>query len=84
MALEGKNITTISKELGISWNEAYTLGWLGAKVRITNRLKKLAKETNAVERKKLTGEVDSYVDFTYDAAKHLRSQVENARKALNR
>ena len=29
-------------------------------------------------------EADLYVDFLYDAAKHLRGQVDNARKALNR
>ena len=84
MALEGKTITRISKELDISWNEAYTLGWRGAKVRITNRLNKLADETNPEKRRKLAKEADLYVDFIYDAAKHLRTQVDSARKSLNR
>jgi len=44
MARDGMTIKAISGELGITWNEAsdYTLGWLGAKTRITNRLNGLA------------------------------------------
>ena len=86
MAKEGKTITAISEHLGISWGEArgYTYGWLGAKTKITNRLNKLASEPDPEKRKKLVEEADGYVDFLYDAAKHLRSQVDSARKALNR
>ena len=86
MAKEGKTITAIAEHLGISWNEVrgYTYGWLGAKTRITNRLNKLASEPDPEKRKKLVEEADGYVDFLYDAAKHLRSQVDGARKALNR
>ena len=86
MAKDGQTITSISKKLGISWSEArsYTPGWRGAKVKITNRLEKLAKEQDPKERKKLACEADKYVDFLYDAAKHLRGQVDGARRALNR
>ena len=86
MAKEGKTITAIAEHLGISWNEVrgYTYGWLGAKTRITNRLNKLASEPDPEKRKKLVEEADGYVDFLYDAAKHLRSQVDGARKSLNR
>ncbi len=86
LALDGKTITTISKEHGISWTEVagYTISWLGAKKRITNRLKRLATEADQAKREKLAKEADNYVDFLYDAAKGLRSQVDSARKALNR
>ena len=86
MAKEGKTITAIAKDLGISWGEAsgYTTGWQGAKTKITNRLNKLASEPDPEKRKKLAEEADGYVDFLYDAAKHLRSQVDGARKSLNR
>jgi len=86
MAREGKTITTISKELGVSWTEVagYTISWLGAKKRITNRLERLATEADQAKREKLAKEADNYVDFLYDAAKGLRSQVDSARKALNR
>ena len=86
MALDGRYISEISDELGISWNEAagYTLSWLGAKKRITNRLAELAEESNQSRRERLVEEVDHYVDFLYDAAKHLRLQVDGARRALNR
>ena len=86
MALDGKNITAIKEELAISWSEArsYTDSILGSKVRITNRLKRLAVETDQSKREQLAAEADNYVDFLYDAAKHLRRQVDNARKALDR
>ncbi len=86
MAFAGKTITSISQELGISWNVArsYTPSWLGAKVKLTNRLDKLATETDQTKREKLAREADNYADFLYDAAKHLRSQVDAARRALDR
>ena len=86
MARGGMTITKISKELGISWSEArsYTPGWQGAKVKLTNRLKKLATEPDLTKRKNLAEEADKYADFLYDAAKHLRTQVDVARRALNR
>ena len=86
MAREGRTISYISKKLGISWSTArsYTPGWRGAKVKITNRLKKLACEPNPEKRKKMAEEADRYVDFLFDAAKHLRGQVDSARRALNR
>ena len=86
MARDGMTIKAISEELGITWNEAsdYTLGWLGAKTRITRRLNRLASEENPAQRAEIANDVDRYVDFLYDAAKHLRSQVNSARKALNR
>lgn len=86
MASEGKTISKISEELGITWNEArsYTISWQGAKVRITNRLKHLASEADQSKREELATEVDGYVDFLYDAAKHLSYQADRARKALDR
>ena len=86
MARDGRNITAIAKELGISWDEArsYTPSFRSAKVRVTNRLNKLANESDPVKREKLAEDTDRYVDFLYDAAKHLRTQVDGARKALNR
>ena len=86
MAFAGKTITSISQELDISWNEArsYTPSWLGAKVKLTNRLHKLAAEPDQNKREKLAREADNYADFLYDAAKHLRSQVDAARRALDR
>lgn len=88
MALAGMPITRISKELGISWSEARSYvpisSWRGAKVKLTNRLKKLETETDQKKRKELTEAADKYADFLYDAAKHLRGQVDAARRALNR
>lgn len=88
LAQAGRTITEISEEMGITWGEARNLvpnsSWRGAKVRITNRLNTLAKETNPRKREQLAAEADKYVDFLYDAAKHLRGQVDGVRKALDR
>ena len=86
MAQEGRNITSISRELGISWNEArsYTPGWIGTKKKLTIRLNKLVAEPDAEKRAKLAAEADQFADFLFDAAKHLRGQVDAARRALNR
>ena len=86
MALEGKTITYISKELGISWSGArrHTPSWLGAKQKITKRLKNLAKEPDRAKREQMADEADRFADFLYDAAKHLRGQVDGARRALDR
>ena len=88
LAFQGMTITRISEELGISWNEARSYvpngSWQGAKVKITNRLKKLTEEPDQARREKLAAEADNYADFLYDGAKHLRDQVDGVRKALNR
>ena len=88
MALAGMPITRISNELGISWSEARSYvpisSWRGAKVKLTNRLKKLETETDQKKRVKLSEAADKYADFLYDAAKHLRGQVDAARRALDR
>ncbi len=88
MALGGMIITKISKELGIGWNEARSYltvsSWRGAKVKLTNRLRKLATESSETKRKDMADDADKYADFLYDAAKHLRGQVDGARKALDR
>lgn len=86
MAREGRTITYISKNLGISWSEArsYTPGWQGTKTKLTRRLKKLVVEPDQAKREKMEAEADRYADFLYDAAKHLRGQVDAARRALNR
>ena len=85
MAAEGKTISRISQELGISWNEvrSYTASWQGTKVKLTNRLKRLATESDQGKRRRLADEADQFADFLYDAAKHLRSQVDGARRALD-
>ena len=86
LAREGKTITKISNELDISWNEvrSYTSSWLGTKKKLTDRLNKLVAEQDQDERAKLANEADNFADFLYDAAKHLRGQVDGARKALDR
>ncbi len=86
MAAEGKTISNISQELGISWNEvrSYTASWQGTKMKLTNRLRKLVTEPDQDKRKRMSDEADDFADFLYDAAKHLRSQVDGARKALDR
>ncbi len=86
MAREGKTISEISNQLGINWSEArsYTSSWRGTKVKLTNRLNKLAAEADETKRRKLADEADLYADFLYDAAKHLRHQVDSARRALDR
>ena len=88
LALDGRSIAHISSELGISWGEARRLvpfsSWRGAKVKLTRRLEKLATEPDEAKRKKMAEEADIYADFLYDAAKHLRGQVDAARKALDR
>ena len=85
---EGKPFTAISKELGISWNEArsYTpnSSWVGLKRRTTHRLRQIRKEPDPTKREEMLLEVIHNVDFLYDAAKHLRTQVDSARKALDR
>ena len=86
MAREGKNITAIATELGISWSEArsYTPSWRGTKVKLTNRLNRLVTEMDETKKQRLSAEADAYADFLYDAAKHLRTQVDAARRALDR
>ena len=88
MARDGRTITQISEALGISWGEARsylpTSSWMGAKIKITIRLKNLAGEPDQAKREKLADEADKYADFLYDAAKHLRGQVEGVKRALNR
>ena len=88
LARAGMSITNISKELGIGWGEARRLApvgsWRGAKVKLTNRLRWLAKEPDEAKRIKLATDADTYADFLYDSAKHLRSQVDAARRALDR
>lgn len=88
LAQAGRNITEISEEMGITWGEARSLvpssSWRGAKTRITNRLKRLEGETDPRKREKLAAEADKYVDFLYDAAKHLRDQVDGVRRAIDR
>lgn len=86
LAREGKTTSAISEELGISWAEAdsLTIGWLGARSRVTTLLNRMVKEANAEKREQMVGEIENYVDFLYDTAKGLRSQVIRARKALGR
>jgi hypothetical protein len=88
MALEGRTITYISKKLGISWGEARSYlpssSWQGAKSKLTRRLKRLATESDQATREKMADEADRYADFLFDAAKHLRDQVDGARRALSR
>ena len=88
MAREGRTITEISNKLGINWHEARSYlkatSWPGAKMKITNRLKSLATEEDPKKREKMACEAGRYVDFLYDAAKHLRGQVDRARRALDR
>ncbi len=88
MAREGRTIAHISDKLGIDWNEARSYlpnsSWIGAKKKLTIRLNKLVAEPDQVKRKRMAEEADRYADFLYDAAKHLRGQVDGARRALNR
>ncbi len=88
LAQAGRTITKISEEMGITWGQARSLvpnsSWQGAKTRITRRLKRLEGETDPGKREKLAAEADKYVDFLYDAAKHLRDQVDGVRKAIDR
>ena len=71
MAREGRTFTQISEALGISWNEARSYApnssWQGAKVKITNRLIKLATEPDQAKRGKMADEADKFADFLYDA-----------------
>ena len=87
MAFEGKTITAISKELGISYGEARSYAadsWRGAKAKTTHRLHRLVAEADPAKREELAQEVITFVDFLYDGAMHMKSQVDNARKALDR
>ena len=87
MAFEGKTITTISKELGISYGEARSYAadsWRGAKAKTTHRLHRLVAEADPAKREELAQEAITFVDFLYDGAMHMKSQVDNARKALDR
>ena len=86
MVREGKTVSAISEELGISWTEAdsLTIGWMGARSRITSLLNRMVREANADKREQMAGEVENYVSFLYDTGKVLRSQVSRARKALGR
>lgn len=83
---EGKTVTAISEELGISWKEAdsLTIGWLGARSRVTTLLNRMVKENNEAKREQMAAEIENYVNFLHDTAKGLRSQVIRARKALTR
>ena len=88
MVREGNTFSAISKELGISWSLArsYTDGssWRGIKQRTTRRLHEIEKESDPAKRKESVSEVIRNVDFLYDAANHLKGQVDKAREALDR
>ena len=88
LARAGRTITSISEELEISWHEARSYlpngSWQGAMGKVTRRLNKMVSEPDQSKREKLKLEADDYVGFLFDSAKHMRSQVDGARRALSR
>ena len=85
MAGQGMTIAQISKEMGIDywlvWNHARS--WQGTKWVVTNRLKRLAKESNQAIREQMVEEIAECVNYFYYQGKHLGSQIKRARKALD-
>ena len=91
MALGGKTIAQISKELGAEWGEVSAhvrsegaLSWQGAKMSITNRLTKLKNERNKAQREKLVAEATELVNYIYYSGKELRDKIGRAHSALER
>ena len=81
MAKQGKSITRISKELERDWLEVHEYirdkqgtkwsGWLGAKRYVTNRLNRMEKADDLVERKELKRELTDAINYLYYAGKKL-------------
>ncbi len=91
LASQGKTIVQICRALGLHWSDVRSYlrsvdkrSWRGAKVVITNRLKKLALEADPKKRQHLADEADRWVDYLYSDAKRLGDEVDQVRKALQR
>ena len=82
----GHTYARISKEMGLDWWEvrnAAMRSWRSAKVRVTNRLKKLAAENDPEKRKFLIDEIDKDVDYLYAGGKALGKTVDSIEKIIN-
>ena len=82
----GHTYARISKDLGLDWwdvRNAAKHSWQSAKVRVTNRLKKLAAENDPEKRKVLVAEIDGYVDYLYYGGKALGQTIDRIEKAIN-
>ena len=91
MALGGKTIAQISKELGAGWGEVSAhvrsegaLSWQGAKMSITNRLTQLKNERSKAKREILVDEANELVNYIYYSGKELRDKIDRAHNALER
>ena len=82
----GHTYARISKDLGLDWWEVRNvdkISWRAAKVRVTNRLKKLAAENDPEKRKVLVAEIDGYVDYLYAGGKALGKTIDSIEKVIN-
>lgn len=82
----GHTYARISKDLGLDWwdvRNAAKHSWRSAKVRVTNRLKKLAAENDPEKRKVLIAEIDGYVDYLYAGGKALGQTIDSIEKVIN-
>ena len=82
----GHTYSRISKDLELDWwdvRNAAKRSWRSAKVRVTNRLKKLAAENDTEKRKVLIAEIDGDVNYLYAGGKALGQTIDSIEKVIN-
>lgn len=82
----GHTYARISREMELDWRDVKGVArksWLAAKVRITNRLKKLVVENNPERRQKLIEEINADVNYLYYGGKALGKTIDSIEKVIN-
>lgn len=82
----GHTYARISRDMGLGYWDVKGVArksWLAAKVRITNRLKKLAVENNTERRQKLLAEINADVNYLYGGGKALGRTIDSIEKVIN-
>ena len=83
---QGHTYARISKDMKLGYWDVKGVArksWLAAKVRITNRLKKLAVESNPERRLKLIEEINADVNYLYGSGKALGRTIDGIEKVIN-
>lgn len=87
----GQTYARIYKEMGLAemgvdfWTmrKYAKAGWLGTKVQITLRLKKLSNENDPAKRAKLVEEVNERVTYLFEGGKALGKTIDRIEKTIN-
>lgn len=82
----GHTYARISKDLELDWWDVRNVdkaSWQSAKVRITNRLNKLAAENDPEKREGLVKEINGYVNYLYASGKALGKTVDSIERIIN-